>query len=53
VCAGISNDGMPVGIQLVGGALGEYDVVRATAAYERTKPQGYNVRRFETSSAAN
>ena len=46
VCAGIASDGMPVGIQLVGRALGEYDVVRAAAAYEGTKPAGYNVRRF-------
>ena len=37
VCAGIARDGMPVGLQIVGRALGEYDVVRAAAAYERTK----------------
>jgi len=53
VCAGIASDGMPVGIQLVGRALGEYDVVRAAAAYERTKPAGHNLRRFEISSHAN
>ena len=46
VCAGIAADGMPVGLQIVGRALGEYDVVRAAAAYERTKPAGYNVRPF-------
>ncbi len=46
VCAGIASDGMPVGIQLVGRALGEYDVVRTAAAYEGTKPAGYNVRRL-------
>ena len=46
VCAGIASDGMPVGIQLVGRALGEYDVVRAAAAYEGTKPAGYNVCRL-------
>jgi aspartyl-tRNA(Asn)/glutamyl-tRNA(Gln) amidotransferase subunit A len=46
VCAGIASDGMPVGIQLVGRALGEYDVVRAAAEYEGTRPAGYNVRRF-------
>jgi aspartyl-tRNA(Asn)/glutamyl-tRNA(Gln) amidotransferase subunit A len=46
VCAGIAGDGMPVGIQLVGRALHEYDVVRAAAAYEGTKPAGHNVRRF-------
>jgi aspartyl-tRNA(Asn)/glutamyl-tRNA(Gln) amidotransferase subunit A len=46
VCAGIAADGMPVGVQIVGRALGEYDVVRAAAAYERTKPAGYNLRAF-------
>jgi aspartyl-tRNA(Asn)/glutamyl-tRNA(Gln) amidotransferase subunit A len=46
VCAGIAADGMPVGLQIVGRALGEYDVIRAAAAYERTKPAGYNVRPF-------
>jgi aspartyl-tRNA(Asn)/glutamyl-tRNA(Gln) amidotransferase subunit A len=53
VCAGIASDGMPVGIQLVGRALGEYDVVRAAAAYEGTKPAGHNLRPFEISSRAN
>jgi aspartyl-tRNA(Asn)/glutamyl-tRNA(Gln) amidotransferase subunit A len=37
VCAGLSG-GMPVGLQLVGRALGEYDVVRAAAAFEATQP---------------
>jgi aspartyl-tRNA(Asn)/glutamyl-tRNA(Gln) amidotransferase subunit A len=37
VCAGLSQ-GMPVGLQLVGRALGEYDVVRAAAAFEATQP---------------
>ena len=46
VCAGIAADGMPVGLQIVGRALGEYDVVRAAAAYERTKAPGYNLRLF-------
>jgi len=46
VCAGIAADGMPVGLHIVGGALGEYDVVRAAAAYERTRPPGYNHRPF-------
>jgi aspartyl-tRNA(Asn)/glutamyl-tRNA(Gln) amidotransferase subunit A len=46
VSAGIASDGMPVGIQLVARALGEYDVIRAAAAFEGTKPAGYNVRRF-------
>ncbi len=47
VCAGMAADGMPVGLQIVGRALGEYDVARAAAAYERTKPPGYNVRPFK------
>ena len=42
VCAGFGADGMPVGFQVVGRALGEDDVVRAIAAYERTQPYGYN-----------
>jgi len=46
VCAGIAPDGMPVGLQIAGRALGEYDVVRAAAAYEATKPPGYNLRPF-------
>ena len=37
VCAGLSQ-GMPVGLQLVGRALGEYDVVRGAAAFEATQP---------------
>lgn len=48
VCAGIAADGMPVGLQIVGRALAEYDVVRIAAAYERTQPQGYNQRPFLT-----
>ena len=46
VCAGIAEDGMPVGLQIVGRALCEYDVVRAAAACERTMPAGYNLRHF-------
>ena len=46
VCAGIANDGMPVGLQIVGRALADADVVRAAAAYERSQPEGYNVRAF-------
>jgi aspartyl-tRNA(Asn)/glutamyl-tRNA(Gln) amidotransferase subunit A len=37
VCAGVA-DGMPVGLQLIGRALGKYDVVRAAAALETTQP---------------
>jgi len=46
VCAGIAADGMPVGLQIVGRAMGEFDVVRAMAAYERSQPKAYNVRSF-------
>lgn len=44
ICAGLATNGMPVGLQIVGRALGEYDVVRAAAGYERTKPKGYNIK---------
>jgi aspartyl-tRNA(Asn)/glutamyl-tRNA(Gln) amidotransferase subunit A len=44
ICAGFASDDMPVGLQLVGSALGEADVVRAIAAYERTQLFGYNFR---------
>jgi len=47
VCAGLASDGMPVGLQIVGRALGEADVVRAAAAYERSQPRGYNVKSFD------
>jgi aspartyl-tRNA(Asn)/glutamyl-tRNA(Gln) amidotransferase subunit A len=43
VCAGIATDGMPVGLQIVGRPLGEVDVIRAAAAYQHSKPVGYNV----------
>lgn len=46
VCAGFDDDGMPIGLQIVGRALGEYDVVRAAAAFERTCPPDYNLRKF-------
>jgi aspartyl-tRNA(Asn)/glutamyl-tRNA(Gln) amidotransferase subunit A len=38
---------MPVGLQIVGRALAEYDVIRAAAAFERTQPPGYNTRVFK------
>jgi aspartyl-tRNA(Asn)/glutamyl-tRNA(Gln) amidotransferase subunit A len=47
VCAGFGADGMPVGLQIVGRALAEYDVIRAAAAFERTQPPGYNTRVFK------
>jgi aspartyl-tRNA(Asn)/glutamyl-tRNA(Gln) amidotransferase subunit A len=47
VCAGIASDGMPVGLQIVGRAMGDSDVVRTAAAYERSQPKGYNVRVFD------
>jgi aspartyl-tRNA(Asn)/glutamyl-tRNA(Gln) amidotransferase subunit A len=46
VCAGIASDGMPVGLQIVGRAMADDEVVRAAAAYERSQPKGYNVRAF-------
>jgi aspartyl-tRNA(Asn)/glutamyl-tRNA(Gln) amidotransferase subunit A len=46
VCAGLTPDGTPVGLQLVGRPHAEADVVRAAAAYERSQPKGYNVRAF-------
>ena len=36
-CAGFSSDGMPIGMQIVGGLLGEADVVRTAAAFERVE----------------
>jgi aspartyl-tRNA(Asn)/glutamyl-tRNA(Gln) amidotransferase subunit A len=47
VCAGIASEGMPVGLQIVGRTMGDSDVVRAAAAYERSQPKGYNVRAFD------
>lgn len=43
ICGGISENGMPVGLQIVGRALGEYDVVRLCAAFQRTQKPGYNL----------
>lgn len=43
VCAGIADDGMPVGLQIVGRGLGEYDVVRLASAFERMQPTGYSL----------
>lgn len=43
VCGGISEKGMPVGLQIAGRALAEFDVVRLAAAFERTQEPGYNV----------
>ncbi|MCG5234094.1 amidase family protein [Xanthobacter oligotrophicus] len=42
VCAGLSPEGMPIGLQIVGRSHCEDDVVRAAAAFERTQPPGYN-----------
>ncbi len=39
VCAGMAADNMPVGLQLVGRTLAEYDVVGAAAAFERARPE--------------
>jgi len=46
VCAGLSPDGMPVGLQAVGRYLDEASVVRAMAFVERMQPAGYNVAPF-------
>jgi aspartyl-tRNA(Asn)/glutamyl-tRNA(Gln) amidotransferase subunit A len=46
VCAGFDDAGMPIGLQIAGRALGEYDVVRAAASFERTCPPNYNIRKF-------
>ena len=46
VCVGVTPDGMPVGLQIMGGAMGEYDVVRAAAAVERAFPKDYNLRKY-------
>ncbi len=45
VCAGIASNGMPVGLQIVGRALGEADVIRGAAGIERIHPPGYNLKR--------
>jgi aspartyl-tRNA(Asn)/glutamyl-tRNA(Gln) amidotransferase subunit A len=34
VCGGFGDDGMPIGLQIVGRALSEYDVVRLASAFE-------------------
>ncbi len=46
VCAGLSPDGMPVGMQAVGRYLDEPSVVRALAFVERMQPPGYNLCEF-------
>lgn len=35
VCAGLGDGGMPIGLQIVGRSLGEFDVVRLASAFER------------------
>jgi aspartyl-tRNA(Asn)/glutamyl-tRNA(Gln) amidotransferase subunit A len=47
VCAGLSPDGMPVGLQAVGRYLDEATVVRAMAFVERMQPPGYNQCAFD------
>lgn len=47
ICAGFDSEGMPVGLQIVGRGYGEYDVVRAAAAFERTCPPAHNIRQFD------
>jgi Asp-tRNA(Asn)/Glu-tRNA(Gln) amidotransferase A subunit family amidase len=36
--AGLTDEGLPVGLQLVGGRLADDDVLAASAAFERVKP---------------
>ncbi len=38
VPAGFTNDGMPVGLQIIGRRFGESDILSATAALERVRP---------------
>ncbi len=46
LCAGLTADGMPVGLQIVGRPLQEDTVIRAAAAYERSCPPGFNLRPY-------
>lgn len=46
ICAGISADGMPVGLQIVGRRNMETDVLRVAAGFERLQEPGYNTRTF-------
>ncbi|ARQ00128.1 amidase [Pseudorhodoplanes sinuspersici] len=40
ICAGLGDGGMPVGLQIVGRSLGEFDVVRLACAFERVTVPG-------------
>jgi len=40
--AGTDTDGMPIGIQLVGRALREIDIIAAASAFERARPASAN-----------
>jgi aspartyl-tRNA(Asn)/glutamyl-tRNA(Gln) amidotransferase subunit A len=42
VCAGLAQNGMPVGLQIVGRSHQETQVIAAASAFERTWPAGYN-----------
>ncbi|HEY0291302.1 MAG TPA: amidase family protein [Hansschlegelia sp.] len=46
VRAGLTDDGMPAGLQIVGRALGEADVVAAAAEIERGRPTDLHRRRL-------
>jgi len=46
ICAGITPEGMPVGLQIVGRSHCEDDVVWVAEAFERTFEENYNVRDF-------
>ena len=43
-CAGFGSDNMPIGMQIVGRLLGEADVVRTAAAFERVDQQWRHMR---------
>ena len=45
ICAGIAEDGMPVGLQITSRCNMETDVLRASAAFEKLQPTGYNIRK--------
>ncbi len=52
VCAGLDAESMPVGVQIVGPALGEADVVRVASAIESSRPEGALVAPFRRAETA-
>lgn len=49
ICAGFDDDGMPIGLQLIARGHGEYDLLRAAAAFERSHIPAYNIRQYSAS----